>query len=253
MVEKKAAVQHYEFLKTLANSKRELVYLILGDESYLKERILSSLTKRFLAVEGREFDFVTLYGDEVSGSEIVENADSMPFISDYRIVIVRDFDLLKQSDQDTVLPYLTNPSETTILIVVAEKLDARTKLYKAFIDAGPVIQCRSPYNAEALSRWIKEELRDRGISIESSALAYLSSHLKLDYFTANNEIEKLSLYIGNAKTINRKQVESCIAVTNESSVFDLQNAIGRREKAEAMNVLESMIDFNDLDVMMITL
>jgi DNA polymerase-3 subunit delta len=253
MAEKKVAIQHYEFLRTAATGKQQPVYLILGDESFLKERIIAALVKRFLTAEGREFDFVTIYGDETSGSEIVENADSMPFISDYRIVIVRDFEMLKQSDQDALLPYLSSPSETTILIIASEKMDARTKLYKAFLEAGPVIQCKSPYNAEALSRWIRDELRIRNIQIDNAALGYLSSHIKLDYFTANNEIEKLVLYIGAAKTISRKHVEECVAVTNESSVFDLQNAIGLRDKATALKVLESMTDFKDIDVMMITL
>jgi DNA polymerase-3 subunit delta len=140
-----------------------------------------------------------------------------------------------------------------MLIVTATKMDGRSKTIKSFLANGPVIQCKTPYNAENLSRWIRDELRNKNIIIESPALMYLSSHIKLDYFTASNEMDKLLLYIGTEKKINLEQVRACIAVTNESNVFDLQNAIGTREIHKALSLIEKMDNFQEIGVMTITL
>ncbi len=247
------AIPHYQFLREFPKSEAQSVYLVIGDEEFLKERVLNLIMKRFLTKEAMEFDYITLYGDECTGSDIVEQADTMPFIADTRVVVVRDIDMLKANQHDNLISYLNSPSYSTILIVTAIKLDARSKLYKAFQTNSSIIQCKTPYNAEALSRWIRDELRDKEVRIETSALQYLSSHIKLDYFTANNELEKVLLYVGKKNYISLEDVKECIAISSESNVFDLQNSIGKRNVKQSISIIEDFENVGDSAVMIVTM
>ncbi len=249
----KKAVPHYQFTREFPKSEPQSVYLVSGDEEFLKERIMKMIMNRFLTKQALEFDYVTLHGDECTGSEIVEQADTMPFIAENRVVVVREIDLVKTNQHESIISYLKEPSFSTILIVTARKIDARSRLYKAFQANATIIQCKTPYNADGLARWIRDELRDKQVRIDSSAIQYLASHIKLDYFTANNELEKLLLYVGKKNMITLNDVKQCIAISNESNVFDLQNSLGRRDIRQTVSILESFENLNDSAVMIITM
>ena len=97
-----------------SSGKFKPVYLFAGDESYLAESALHRLeTSLKIDALNRE----VFYGAEASAVDIASAAQTMPFISDKRLVIVKDAQKLRSSEAAKLADFLENPRE---MVAVAE-------------------------------------------------------------------------------------------------------------------------------------
>ncbi|HHE64793.1 MAG TPA: hypothetical protein ENL09_02110, partial [Bacteroidetes bacterium] len=142
---KKKQIPHYEFLKTFARQKEQPAYHIIGTEVYLVDKVLQKILDRFIIPGSEEFDFITMYGDTNSGSQVVEQLEMLPFLAKTKLVIIKYFNQMKVSDKNLIAAYLKNPVPTSILIITSEKADARTNAGKLIAEHAVNILCRSPY------------------------------------------------------------------------------------------------------------
>ena len=71
------------------------LYLITGDESYLKEYYLKELKQKVVDDTFREFNLVELEGKSMTPEALNDAIESYPAMSERKLVIVTDFDLYK--------------------------------------------------------------------------------------------------------------------------------------------------------------
>src|SRR5215212_9290301 len=99
-----------ELERSLREGLRPL-YLLLGCETYLRRVAVRAITEaalsRTLLREFNESSF-SLLSDPVQSA--LAAADQLPMMSDTRVVRVRDFARLRETDEDVLIHYLNNPS-----------------------------------------------------------------------------------------------------------------------------------------------
>ncbi len=164
-----------------------------------------------------------------------------PFLSDFKVVVVRGFDQLKDKDKTKVAEYIHKIPASSILIVHCEKIKRTTKIFKAF-DKYTTISAKQPAGYWELEKWLGAELRKLKIRSSMDTISLFSSKIEADYYTAFNELEKLLIYIGDKKILTRQDVETCMENNRASSIFELQNAIGRRDKKRALFILHNYLE-----------
>ena len=76
------------------------------------------------------FDFVKFDGSEVSAGIVIEACETMPMMSEKRVVLVEDFDMARE-DAGELAEYFAEFPESTVLILVCKVPDKRLKLFKA--------------------------------------------------------------------------------------------------------------------------
>src|SRR5690554_5068105 len=106
-----------QFLNMINNHETSNVYFLYGEDHFLSDKVIRKLIERYASREGREFDLINLAGDECSSQHIIEQLEMYPFLSEYKVVVVRGFEQLKDSDQNRVADYINNISPSAILIV----------------------------------------------------------------------------------------------------------------------------------------
>lgn len=230
-----------QFLNIIDNHQLSSVYFIYGEDHFLSDKIIKQLINKFTSKEGKEFDLINLFAENISSENIIEQLEMFPFLSEYKVVVVRGFEQLKEKDKTKVAEYIKNIPSTSILIVHCQNIDLRTKTFKAF-DKFLTISAKQPAGYWEIEKWLNSELRRLRVRSSSETISLFSSKIEADYYTAYNELEKILIYIGDKKVITTQDVEKCMENNRASSIFELQNAIGSRDKKKALTILHNYLE-----------
>jgi DNA polymerase-3 subunit delta len=142
--------------------------------------------------------------------------------------------------------------QNNILILVAEYVDKRKKLYKTINNIGGIIdfsiQRMSRDSADieeeemgALSQKANELLKKSDKAFGKGAFKTLANKTGFNMGIFLNELEKVILSVKDSKKIEVKDIEETVGRTKEDSIFDLQEAIGRRDLQGAMLYLGELL------------
>ena len=127
----------------IKSGKFKRVYLIYGEESFLVKEYENKLKESIIPAGAETMNLSVFDGKGFSGKEISEAIDTMPFFSEYRLVIVRDSGLFttgRKDDTDLLAEYVKSIPDTSVLVFCNEKVDKRNALYKAVKKNGYVCE-----------------------------------------------------------------------------------------------------------------
>jgi len=135
--------------------------------------------------------------------------------------------------------YVDNPLLSTIFVVSYKdkKVDGRSKLAKLLKQKGELLSTKKMYDSQ-LPEWADQMVQQHGLSISQKALFLLVDHIGNDLSRIRNEIEKLAVNLGTRKNITEDDIENYIGVSKEFNVFELQDAIARKELSKAIRIIQ---------------
>ncbi|MFD2305840.1 DNA polymerase III subunit delta [Enterococcus termitis] len=218
------------------------VYLVQGTEGYLSELFKTELMNQLIKTEDDQFNYSSFDMEDVPLSTAIEEAETIPFFGDYRLVFIENPYFLTaerktnglEHDIDGLLSYLEQPSPTTILVFSAnvEKLDERKKITKAvkkhatFIDVNPM-------GEREVRQYIEQTIQSEGYEIRPEAFELLLQLTDLNLSKVMGELQKLFLFSSDDKVIALHAVKELVPKSLEHNVFDLTNDVlsGNGEKA----------------------
>ncbi|MCF6285275.1 MAG: hypothetical protein L3K26_08800, partial [Candidatus Hydrogenedentes bacterium] len=144
-------------------------------EPLLAERTVERIIDTYVDPSMRDMALGVFHADEAKIGDIVLEAQTLPFLVERRVIVVRNADRYnamsgeKKSPLYPLIGYLENPSESTIFILITSKIDKRKKFYKACLKAGAVVECPQ-LDDGALSQWIRAEVGNLNKEINGSAI-----------------------------------------------------------------------------------
>lgn len=242
MKKKKNTYQHYEFLRAKKTINIPFVTIISGTENYYKDIVLKTILAKLEAKTDDNFDYSVEYGDTSSPHDVVEQMEMAPFMAKYKVVVLKKFDDMNANAKNIIADYSKNPLFTSRLIIIADNLDARQSAVKTIREQALIIECKQPYNQTAIINWLRHEPRLNRISFLPDAMELFASTVDLNYMVANNELDKLLLYIGNKKTIDSNDVLQCVGHSRINSIFELQDYVAQKDLKKAMLILENLME-----------
>jgi len=230
-----------ELKNNLKQGNLSNVYLITGKERVFIKDIQKSF-KDIMSPEEREMNFSNFDLEEVSLSDVINEAISAPFFGERRLVFAEHPYFLTaertknavEQDTDQLVRYIQNPTPSTILVIFAsyDKLDARKKIVKQLKKLAEVVDA-GQMEGPILNRTVKNDLKNAGYDIDPVALDLLINKTKGNYSLITNQLEKLKLYSLKTKKIDQISVEELVPQSLEDNVFDLMNEILKRNVYQA--------------------
>lgn len=217
-------------------------YLIVGEDGLKRETAVRRLKARLGDDSVADFNLdERAAGPDLAPDELATSLDTMPFGSDFRLVIVTEADKLSKAVSETIVSYLADPNPDTVLCVVAEKLAKSTRLYKALSKQGAkaVIDC-SPKKRWELPAYVRSMAVSHGVTISQSAAEELVSRVGESTVYLDNEIATLSALVGERGEITLADVKGNVARTAEVKPWDFLDAVCARDSKRAMELLEMM-------------
>lgn len=245
--------QHFEFFKKSKNLRPVPCFFLYGPEAYLKDKIIHILQTKFGSPEADEFDTIKLYAEDINPAEIIEQLEMNPFLGDFKLVILKNFEKLIPKGKETVAAYLEQPLDTSILIIDSEKSDKRLKVYKTIEANSIAIQCKAPYGVQDILIWLKNELAGKKIQMDNETANLFASYIEPDYLIASHELEKLLIAARNKNIITKEDVAECVGKSRTNSIFDLQNALGEKDLRNSLIILENLLQNNESPIFIITM
>jgi DNA polymerase III subunit delta len=238
-----------ELRREVEGGRIEPLYLFVGEEQYLQERGLRLLHNAVdEALRVFNVSVFSIGSDNGNGSKTtaamaIDAANQMPMMSSRRIVVVREFDKIREDEQELVLAYLKNPAPTTTMVFQAVSPDKRRKLTAALMKTCTVVTFDLLDESRA-SRWAEERLKQRGCSIEPGALRLLIGLVGTGLTRLANELEKLAAY-ADGGAINSETVQELVPRASEHTSWELWDAINARDRKRALKLMERLLDDSD--------
>lgn len=230
-------------------------YILYGEEHYLLEEALKRIVKEHVPVAD-DMNTVTYDASRSDLLTVLDDARTIPFFSDKKIIIVNHATFLSPTDDtgwdcEILDSYLKDPMDSTVLIFVGEfmKLDARKKIVKAMQKTCKVLQY-SRLDESSKVNYIRNELKSRNIHIDPKGLQELEKRLPADIQTIKNEISKLELYGGD---ITLDCINDLITRPLEEDVFILVNAVTKQDLKTALHLWNDLCVLNKDAIYLIAL
>lgn len=208
------------------------VYLLLGEEDFLVDQALATLLDRLIPAEERALNLDVVHADEVSLTDLITRIDTLPFFGQRRVVVVKGADALKPADQERLAAYLEQGSPPSALILVAEGLDRRRKLFNVIRKVGEA-QEFPRLSVRQLPSWISDWARQQDRRFDPDAVEALIALVGPGLRQMAMELEKLLAFTGGKVRITKRDVDAAVSRLSESTIFMLVDAIGEKRADQA--------------------
>lgn len=218
-----------------------MFYLFHGKDSHSQQEALAKQIAKMGDPAMLDLNTTRLAG-YVSIDQLQQATAVMPFLSKYRLVIVRDLFAAKPDKKfvDQLVTYLPQmPDSTRLFFLEADALPAAHALVKLAEESenGFVKRFDLP-EGQALEKWIREQVAERNGRIHPHAVHLLAVNIGPNLPALGNELEKLILYKGEGEEITAADVTLLSPYAAEANIFDLVDAIGSRNSKRASLLLQ---------------
>jgi DNA polymerase-3 subunit delta len=130
------------------------------------------------------------------------------------------------------------------LILSTPDIDGRSSLFKAFETAGTVREfavSEKAYLAEqSAAEQVRGAFKDAKLAADDRTQAAFLARVGTDTRQIRQEAGKLAVYLGDRQRVEPADIEAICSPTRETIVWDLQDALGRRDLAGALGFLRSL-------------
>ena len=224
-----------------------LIQVIYGTNIIRIEEEARKMAKDFLG-EIDEFSLVSLNYKDTPVESIIEEAQTLPFLSDKKTIIINDAYFLTgaktksdvEHDIDMFIDYLKNKNDDTLLIfkVFNEQLDKRKKVTKLIQKEGVVTEVKEMTEPE-IRTFISDYLNEENMSIDNMALDMFLERTGINYSNVKSELDKIILYAENKITAD--DVDDVVSISMEQNIFKLTEFVLNGRKEEAVKLVRQLI------------
>lgn len=223
-------------------------YLIAGEEPLLRDAALEAIETAALAGAPRDFNFDRLDVDSATPSRLEEALGTLPLMASRRLVVLREGEgrgagideSWGRAIEQAILEL--SAATTAVLVVVARKVDRRSRWVKAFREPAAEVACESPTAQRELVEFLEREAARQGVQIAKDAAELLCERVGPHLLLLRQELEKLQLDVGTGGRIERAAVGVSVSSVAEESIWELTDAIGEGRTAESLAKLAQMLN-----------
>ena len=190
------------------------------------DEVISEFAKKHgdLAVE--KFD-----AEEVEFQTILDAVQSLPFLAERKMVVVRDAGKNKELAEQ-IEQIISSKADSVDLILYDPLTDKRTAFYKT-LKSKAQFEEYNELDTASLAKWLINEAKKLGGTLQYSDANYMIQRLGQNQQLLANELEKLITYDSK---ISRDNIDLLTEPTPQSRVFDLLDAAFGTDKQKALDL-----------------
>lgn len=222
----------------IKNGTFRRVYLLYGDEDYLKLQYKNKLL-RALVTEGDTMNFSRFEGKEAQVPALIDLAETMPFFAEHRVILVEDSGFFKNAAPQ-LAEYLPDMPETTCMIFIEKEVDKRSKTYKSLKDIGRMVEFKTP-DEKMLTRWVLTVLQKNGKKLTQPTMQLFLEKAGNSMGNIDRELEKLICYVGDREIIQMDDVEEICTSQTENRIFDMIHMMAEKRQKEALELYYDLL------------
>jgi DNA polymerase-3 subunit delta len=229
------------FLDRANRTVPQSVYVLHGDEDFLKRHVLAALRSLLFANETDDFGWSVNAGETAVFAAVRNELETLPFFGGRRAVIVETADSFVTRHRASLEKYVAEPSAAGVLVLEVKSWPATTRLAK-LVDSSSTIVCKAP-TAYRLPEWCARWAQSHhGKDLSQDAARLLVDLVGPEMGQLDQELGKLAVYVGRAKRISATDVDQLVGRSREENVFKILDAIARGECGVALASLDRLLE-----------
>lgn len=250
-----------QFRARLKRQEPAPAYLFLGPDVYERKRCREALLAAVLTAEDRENGVARHDLSETALADVIDDARSLSLFASRRLILVSNPEAAlprQKSDEEdddggasrgggeVLAAYLQDPSPGVVLLFDAPRYDfegddkKKLERVRKFYSAIPETVEMRRFAADEARTEAQALARRAGVAVEPEALELLVEALGADVGRIEVEIEKLSLFAANGRTVSAEDIARLAPDARATTIFALVGALGRRDRARGLQILDTL-------------
>lgn len=228
------------FLQNPAKTAVQPVYVLAGDEAFLKRHALAALRQLLLGGGDDSFGWTALPGDKAAWPAVQGELMTLPFLGQRRVVVVDAADPFVTAHREKLEKYVGAPAATGVLVLDVKTWPATTRLARMVPDPGTLV-CKAPAT-QRLPAWSQQWCKATyGKSLSGVAAKLLVEFVGADMSLLDQELNKLAVYAGDAAQIETRDVDRLVGNNCAENIWKIFDLIGTGQTAAALTVLDRLL------------
>ena len=247
-------MNYKDIISDIKNRNLKNTYIFYGKEYYLIENAIKEI-KSTLNEGMIDFNLDVIDGKETTLDQIISSIETLPFMDDKKVVILKDFELLKgkkknftDEDEKYFTDYVDNiPNTTTLVLIVYGDIDKRKSLVKKVSKNGVVFNCDKLSDMD-LFKWVKKKFETNKVIIDNAQIMYFidqegyrDKNSEKTLSDLENEINKISSFVGKENKVTNDIIDQLSQKKVENDIFKLIDYVGQKNSSDAMKILSDML------------
>jgi DNA polymerase-3 subunit delta len=234
------------------SGKLRPVYVVTGDDTHLVQAVTSAIRQGAETGPAVGFNDDKFVAAETAASTVVNAAQTAAMMARQRLVVVTGVERWdtkakegkRAGPLDELANYAIDPMPSTVLVIVATKINGSRKLMRAAKKGGWLVSCQSPSQRE-LPGWIRNRCKTLGHPVAGQVAAALAELVGPELGPVADALERLSLYVGPGQAITEEALTEVVTRVRQETVWALVDALGARDVGAALRALEDAYDTRD--------
>ncbi len=216
-------------------------YLLYGTEDYLKKLYRDKL-KTAILQDDSDMNYTYFEGKDVEPRKVYEAAQTLPFFSDRRLILIENSGLFKTSSELAEL--LEDTPESSVILFVEDEIDKRNKLFKLIKDKGTVSEMNG-LDEQNLKLFVASQLEQEGKKITESSILYFLDKTGSDMINICNEVEKLAGFTYGRDVIRPEDIDTVVTTQISGKIFLMIDAIGSKQQSKALDLYYDLLSVRE--------
>jgi len=259
----KAFAQPDRFVAEVKDRKTKPLYLFIGDEAFFRKRCREAVLRFLVPSDMREFSLYDFDLAEIELAEVLDRARTPSLMAPFQVFFVRGVKELygrgsHDDEFEAIKAYAENPNPDAMVIFVADHVsipsdprkmdmtdrDRYGRIKETLGEFCETIELARVEEGEAV-KWITDQASKEGVKVDADAARELVDALGGDMMLVSNELEKLTLYVGEKKRITLGDVETMVLAAKQRSLYELTDAISAKDRVKALQILDAILSTGD--------
>lgn len=218
------------------------VHVLVGEDEALLRAAATDLVHRLVGDGDRSLMVEEFDGDDYELTRVIDAAQTMPFLTDRRVVVARDLGRFAKDELEPLARYVEAPMPTTALVLTV----SAGKLAKPLADiakagGAEVVTTSAPSRPRDRSAWVADHATEAGVKLAGPAVGLIADRLGEEAGRLDGILATLAATYGRGKPLTVAEVEPFIGEGGGVPPWDLTDAIDAGDTAKALGLLDRMI------------
>ena len=222
----------------LKTGKFKQIYLLYGEEAYLKKQYKERFIKAMLP-EGDTMNYAYYEGKNTDIKEVIDLAETLPFFAERRLIVFENTGFFKSAGAD-LADYIGDMPDTTYFIFIESEVDKRSRLYKAVKAKGHIVEL-GVQDENTLRRWVQGLVKKEHKTMEPGDIVYFLNKVGTDMENITKELEKLVCYAMDRDVLTRTDIDAVCVTQITSHIFEMVNAVADKKQRKALDLYYELL------------
>lgn len=251
------------FVADVQARKLKAGYVFVGDEAFFRKRCRDAVLQYLIPAEVRDLSIYEMDLAEIDLQQILDRARTPSLMAPFQVFFIRGIkNLYTRGKHDeefaAIAEYFENPNPDALIIFVADHItipadvrrmelqdrDRYERIRQTLGEYCTILEFARVDEGDAV-KWAMETAAAEQVRFDTDAARELVDSLGGDMMMIANELEKLTVYVGQRQRITLGDIETMVLAAKQRSFYELTDAISARDRTRALTVLDAILSSGD--------